>query len=404
MFGSESIVIRLSPISHRPVTIGHQSPQWLGNRPSGTEETAMVQRRVIGGVAALGAALMFAVPGIAAASDGRSGYVYAETNAASGNAILAYSQAPNGSLTAIGTFPTDGLGTGSGLATQGEVILAGGGKWLLAVNAGSNDISTFRVRDDGRLTLTDRAGADGTDPVSLTASDGLVYVLDAGGSGNIAGFRLDDGKLHHVGGSAQALSGSATNPAEVAFSTNGRFLVVTERGTNLIDTYSVDSGGRASGLKTTPSSGPTPYGFAFDLRNHPIVSEATNSTLSSYKLSSSGATAISASVPTGGIAACWVAVSPNGHWAFDSNAHGGTISSFAVHSNGSISLVLSVAANTGVGSAPLDLQVSSNSRFLYVNEAGAHMIGGYRLGSGGTLVAVPGGPVLPAGASGIAVS
>ena len=364
----------------------------------------MVQRRVIGGIAALGAALMFAVPGVVAASDGRSGYVYTETNAASGNAILAYAEAHDGSLTWIGTFPTGGLGTGSGLATQGEVILAGGGKWLLAVNAGSNDISAFRVRDDGRLTLTDRAGADGTDPVSLTANDGLVYVLDAGGSGNIAGFRLDNGNLHHIGGSVQTLSGSATNPAEVAFSTNGRFLVVTERATNLVDTYSVDSHGRAGGLKTTASAGPTPYGFAFDLRNHPIVSEATNSTLSSYRLTGSGATVISASVPTGGIAACWVAVSPNGLWAFDSNAHGGTISSFEVHSNGSISLVLSVAANTGAGSAPLDLQVSSNGRFLYVNEAGAHMIGGYRVGAGGTLVAVPGAPVLPASASGIAVS
>src|ERR1035437_2335711 len=146
----------------------------------------MVHRRVIGGVAALAAALILAVPGIAAASDGRSGYVYTETNAATGNAILAYSQAHDGSLTWIGTFPTGGLGTGSGLATQGEVILAGGGKWLLAVNAGSNDISTFRVRDDGRLALTDRAGADGTDPVSLTAHEGLVYVLDGGGAGNIA--------------------------------------------------------------------------------------------------------------------------------------------------------------------------------------------------------------------------
>jgi 6-phosphogluconolactonase (cycloisomerase 2 family) len=383
---------------------GHQSPRWLGDRPSDTEETTMMQRRVIGGVAALGAALMFAVPGLAAASDGRSGYVYTETNAATGNAILAYSQAPNGSLTWIGTFPTAGLGTGSGLATQGEVMLAGGGMWLLAVNAGSNDISTFRVRDDGRLMLTDRAGADGTDPVSLTGHDGLVYVLDAGGSGNIAGFRLANGSLHHIGGSVQALSGSATNPAEVAFSTNGRFLVVTERGTNLIDTYSVDSHGRAGGFKTTASSGPTPYGFAFDNRNHPIVSEATNSTLSSYRLTGAGATVISASVPTGGIAACWVAVSPNGLWAFDSNAHGGTISSFEVHSNGSISLKLSVAANTGTGSAPLDLQVSSNGRFLYVNEAGTHMIGGYRIGSNGTLVAVPGGPALPASASGIAVS
>ena len=364
----------------------------------------MVQRRVIGGVAAVGAALLLAIPGVVAASSGRSGYVYTETNAASGNAILAYAQSPNGSLTWIGTFPTAGLGTGAGLGTQGEVILAHGGKWLLAVNAGSNDSSTFRVRDDGRLTLTDRAGADGTSPVSLTAHDGLVYVLDAGGSGNIAGFRLDNGSLHHIGGSVQALSSSATNPAEVAFSTNGRFLVVTERATNVIDTYSVDSHGRPGALKTSSSSGPVPYGFAFDNRNHPIVSEAANSTLSSYRLTGAGATVISASVATGGIAACWVAVSPNGMWAFDSNAHGGTISSFAVHANGSITLVLSVAANTGSGSAPLDLQVSSNGRLLYVNEAGAHMIGGYWVGAGGTLVAVPGGPVLPASASGIAVS
>jgi 6-phosphogluconolactonase len=364
----------------------------------------MVHRRMIGGVAALGAALLISIPGVVAARDGRSGYVYTETNSASGNAILAYSVGHDGSLTVIGTFATGGLGTGGGLATQGEVILAGDGNWLLAVNAGSNDISTFRVHDDGRLTLTDREGASGTDPVSLTAYGDLVYVLDGGGLGNIAGFRLDDGKLHDIGGSVQALSGSATNPAEVAFSTNGRFLIVTERATNLIDTYSVDPAGRSGGLKTAASSGPVPYGFAFDNRNHPIVSEAANATLSSYRLTGAGATVISASVPTGGIAACWVAVSPDGRWAFDSNAHGGTISSFAVHSNGSISLEHSVAANTGTGSAPLDLQVSSNGRFLYVNEAGAHVIGGYWVGPGGTLVAVPGAPVLPAGASGIAVS
>ena len=244
----------------------------------------------------------------------------------------------------------------------------------------------------------------GTDPVSVTAYGDTVYVLDAGGAGNIAGFRLDGGMLHYLAGSSRPLSGAATNPAEVAFSTDGRFLVVTERATNMLDTYQVNSVGRAGAPITTASSGPVPYGFAFDNRNHPIVSEAANSTLSSYRLSSAGATVISASVPTGGIAACWVAVTPNGRWAFDTNAHGGTISSFSVASNGSIALAASVAANTGAGSTPLDLQVSSNGRFLYVNEAGAHVIGGYRIGAGGTLVALSGGPVLPAGASGIAVS
>jgi 6-phosphogluconolactonase len=364
----------------------------------------MKHRRLIGGAAGLAAVLALAIPGVATAHTGVTGFVYTETNASAGNAILAYARAGDGTVSSIGSFATGGLGTGSGLATQGEVVLAGGGRWLLAVNAGSNDVSLFRVGGDGALTWADKVSAGGTMPVSVTAYEDLVYVLDAGGSGNIAGFRLDDGMLSAISGSTQALSGAATGPAEVAFSSNGHFLVVTERNTSLIDTFGVDSDGRAMGVVTSPSSGPVPYGFAFDLRNHPIVSEAANSTLSSYRIGNSGATVISASVPTGGIAACWVAVSPDGRMAFDSNAHGGTISSFAVGSNGSIALVQSVAANTGTGSAPLDLQVTSDGTLLYVNLAGSHLIAGYWVGANGTLAAVPGGPVIPASASGIAVS
>jgi 6-phosphogluconolactonase len=360
-------------------------------------------QRLMGGAAALSAALALAIPGVATAHSSAAGYVYTETNSATGNAVLAYARANDGTLSWLGSFPTGGTGTGGALATQGEVVFAGNGKWLLAVNAGSNDVSLFRVGEDGMLTLKDRENAGGTDPVSVTAIDNLVYVLDAGGPGNIAGFRLDDGKLHWIAGSNRPLSGGATNPAEVAFSTNGHFLIVTERATNMLDTYRV-SDGVAGAPVSTASSGPVPYGFAFDLRNHPIVSEAANSTLSSYRLSNAGATVISASVPTGGTAACWVAVTPNGRWAFDTNAHGGTISSFSIAHDGSIALVQSVAASTGTGSGPLDLGVSSNGRFMYVNESGAHMLGGYRIGSGGSLTALSGAPTLPAGASGLAVS
>jgi len=122
----------------------------------------MTHRRLIGGMAAIGAALALAIPGVVTAHSGAAGYVYTETNASTGNAILAYARSDDGVLSWLGTYPTHGLGTGAGLGTQGEVILAGGGKWLLAVNAGSNDISMFRVAWDGRLTLTDRAGASPT--------------------------------------------------------------------------------------------------------------------------------------------------------------------------------------------------------------------------------------------------
>ena len=134
-------------------------------------------------------------------------------------------------LTVIGSFATGGLGSDGGLGSQGAVTLAGDGRWLLAVNAGRNDISTFPVRGDRGLVLTDRTDAAGMDPVSLTANGHVVCVLDAGGSGNIAGFRLAGCSLHHLAGSGRPLGGLARNPAEIAFSTDGKHLVVTERAT-----------------------------------------------------------------------------------------------------------------------------------------------------------------------------
>ena len=363
----------------------------------------MTHRRLPVLVAAAAIAAALAIPGVASAHSDPAGFVYTETNASTGNSIMAFARTASGQLNSIGSFSTHGTGTGAGLATQGEVVRSADGSWLLAVNAGSNDVTLFHVRDNGTLAFADKAAAGGTDPVSVTTYGNLAYVLDAGRSGNIAGFRLDDGRLHAIAGSNRPLSGSATNPAEIAFSSNGKFLVVTERATNMLDVYTVVDG-RAGWPVSSASSGPVPYGFAFDLRNHPIVSEAANSTLSSYRLSSSGAAVISASVPTGGIAACWVAVTPNGRWAFDSNAHGGTISSFSVALSGAISLAHSVAANTGAGTAPLDLGVTASGRSLYVYLAGAHTIAGYWIGSGGTLTPITGGPVLPASASGLAVS
>jgi len=117
----------------------------------------------MGGVAALGAAIASSVPGVVTAHESAAGFVYTETNASGGNTVVAYTRAGDGSLTVIGSFASGGLGSGGGLGSQGAVTLAGDGRWLLAVNAGSNDISTFRVRGDGGLVRTDRTDAAGTD-------------------------------------------------------------------------------------------------------------------------------------------------------------------------------------------------------------------------------------------------
>ena len=115
-------------------------------------------------------------------------------------------------------------------------------------------------------------------PVSLTSYKDWLYVLNAGGSGNISGFAVGkNGALSPLAGSTQPVSnggvGAAPALAQIAFSSDGSTLVVTEKSTNLIDTYAVENG-VASAPVPHPAAGLTPFGFAFDRHGHAIVSEA----------------------------------------------------------------------------------------------------------------------------------
>ena len=96
---------------------------------------------------------------------GGPGAVYTESNAAAGNAILAFTRSAAGALTAAGSFPTGGLGTGADLGSEGAVTLIDH-QWLLAVNAGSNEVSVFRIAGNG-LVRTDRVPSGGAMPVFM---------------------------------------------------------------------------------------------------------------------------------------------------------------------------------------------------------------------------------------------
>src|SRR5881409_1809742 len=126
--------------------------------------------------------------------DGRTGprAVYTLTNQVAGNSVAVFARAADGTLSAAGSVATGGTGTGAGLGSQGALALSDDGRWLFAVNAGSNDVSILRVTPAG-LVLTSRVPSGGTLPISLTVHGNLLYVLNGGGSGNIAGFALDNG-------------------------------------------------------------------------------------------------------------------------------------------------------------------------------------------------------------------
>src|SRR3989441_5036033 len=223
-----------------------------------------------------------------AAADGSApGAVYALTNRISGNAVAVFRRAADGTLVAAGSVATGGAGTGSGLGSQGALALSDDGRWLFAVNAGSNEVSAFRVGAAG-LSLTSRVGSGGTRPISLAVHGSLVYVLNGGGDGNISGFTVGaNGVLAAIRGSSRMLSGAAVGPAQVAFSSDGRWLVVTEKTTHQLDLYAVGPDAMATGPTSYASAGGTPFGFGFGHRDELFVSEAAGSA-SSYVLGGGG--------------------------------------------------------------------------------------------------------------------
>ena len=326
-------------------------------------------------LATLAGALVLATAAPVAATSASAGAVYVMSNSAGGNTVIAYGRDARGALSPLGSFSTGGLGSGAGLGSQGAITLTDDGRFLLAVNAGSDDVTTFRIRADHRLTLVDRVAAGGDHPISATSSHGLVYVLSDGGSGGIAGFRLDrQGRLRAIAGSTEPLSTAASGPAEIAFDPSGTILAVTEKATNRITTYAVRGDGRASHPSWTASAGVTPFGFDFDLKGHLIATEAAGgapnaSTVSSYRVRGR-ASVIDGPVATTETAACWLVTSANGRFAFAANTGSGTITTFAIAPDGNLTRLAADGVSAVTPGPAADLGLSRNGRFLYVR-AGA---------------------------------
>ena len=346
-------------------------------------------------------------PAVAGENDGA---VYVLGNQDSGNTVIVFRRAENGALTRVQEASTGGLGSGGTpdpLASQGALTLNESGHLLFAVNAGSNDLSALLVTEDG-LRLADRKPSGGERPVSVTVHGNVVYVLNASGTPNISGFFVNPhGKLTPIPDSTRLLAGGASAaPAEVRFSPDGGLLLVTEKGTSLIDLFAVDDDGHIFRQSSQSSNGSTPFGFSFVRGRSLIVSEAGGSTLSSYKLVEEDADSddlkiISGSVPNNQVAACWVVVKSSRRVAFSSNTGSGTISSFRIAPRGELSLIAGVAADLGAGSGAIDMALSHGSRFLYVLSSDLGTVTGFRV-SGGQLVKISQQDGLPLSMQGLA--
>jgi len=354
--------------------------------------------------------------GIANASDHtpssrpEAGAVYTMNNASEGNAVLVYRRDPNGTLSPSASYPTGGFGTGVGLGNQGGVILSDDDRWLFAVNAGSDELSMFEVKKDG-LKLVQTVKSGGVGPVSVTSSDDLVYVLNAGND-SIAGFRVTHkGKLEPIPQSFRPLSGSGTAPAQIEFSPSGRDLVITEKATNKLVVYEVDRDGLPEDTPEIINSvGQTPFGFSFGKHRNLFVSEAAGgapnaSSVSSYRLTRDGGLdLVDSAVPTGLTAACWIVVTPNGRHLYTTVAGSSAISGYKIDRSGDLTLLNAdgITASTGPGSAPIDMAISDNGRFLYALSTSNQTVSEFRIQPDGSLVPIGTLNGIPEAANGLA--
>src|SRR5947209_12037140 len=123
-----------------------------------------------------------------------TGHLYVNDNTAGVNTIAAFDRHADGTLSPIpgSPFATEGAGTGKGIGSQGALQQSSDGRYLLAVDAGSSQISVLRIKPDGELGYVGAGtvSSNGTEPVSIAVHGDLVYVANAG---NYTGFRLNPG-------------------------------------------------------------------------------------------------------------------------------------------------------------------------------------------------------------------
>jgi 6-phosphogluconolactonase (cycloisomerase 2 family) len=362
-----------------------------------------------------------AVPTIATATTPVVGHVYVNDNTAGSNTIGAFDQHTDGSLTPMNgsPFSAGGAGTGTIVGSQGSIQATAAGNWVLAVDAGSNQISVLDVGSDGSLTPAPGSpvASGGIEPVSIAVHGDLVYVANEGNGStgsNYTGFTLgDDGRLTPIANSTVALPATAL-PGDILFNGTGKNLIGVEVGTTdpstfLIDSFLVGADGRLTPAAGSPFAAEAagPFGSAFSPTDphHLYVSNAhggtNNGSVSAFSVNPNAKlkSITGSPFPDGQTAPCWVEISRDGRYLFTVNTGSTTISRYRILANGTLSLIGSTPFSSGGGIRPFDARLDVSGEHLYVVDAAIASVSGFAV-NGGSLTELPSSPAaLPAGAT-----
>jgi 6-phosphogluconolactonase (cycloisomerase 2 family) len=339
--------------------------------------------------------------------------VFVQTDQTAGNHVVAYREAPDGTLSLSGTYGTGGKGgvlatsVIDHLASQGAVTYDPRHRLLYVVNAGSDSVSVFAVHG-ADLSLRQVVGSGGSFPVSVAVRGDVAYVLNALNGASIQGYYVIGDRLVPLPGSHRPLGLDPTQvtftetPGQVAFSPDGSHLLVTTKANgNNIDVFGIDRFGRVSVHPTvTNVPGGVPFAISYDPSGHVEVAMAGTASVTTYRLNGTGTlTQLAATVPTGQAGTCWVV--SDGQLVFTTNPGSASVTSLTASSTGNVT----VEGSTPTDAGTVDPAVSADGRYLYVETGGAGIVDEYAVHTNGALTKISSVAVAnAAGAEGIATS
>ncbi len=272
--------------------------------------------------------------------------VYTESNypASGQNAVLAFHQNADGTLTEIGSFNTGGTGQinlpkviGPDDSSQ-EVVATPDGRFLFAVNQGSHSISSFRIDPNGGLDLIGTFDSGGVQPDSIGIAGDKLYVSNRGDSAvghpgtvapNITGFRIrHDGSLTPIAGSTVTFP-KDTSPSQNLITPDGKLLFAdilavpgsTAAQGNTLAPFQIEHDGdlelAPGGNVGAPVNPPLLLGAAFNPNQRIIYAGLTAvNEVGVFTYDKSGRLTFVGDAPVQGAAPCWIAVSADGRFLY----------------------------------------------------------------------------------------
>ncbi|MFJ4790350.1 lactonase family protein [Streptomyces sp. NPDC088794] len=326
--------------------------------------------------------------------------VFVQGNELDGNTIHVFKRTRDGRLSAAGSYSTGGKGGDQvdaptdSLASQGSLVYDNRSRLLLAVNAGSGTVTSFRV--EGQKLTGRRVTSSGGDfPASIAVSGSLAYVMNAGGTGSVQGFRLTAKGLEPLSDAHRSLGLDnkkvplfSSSPGQVAFTPGGHELVVTTKSANTLEVFPMTRGGRpARQAVVNDSAGAVPFAITFDKAGRMLVAEAKESAVSTYGVRADGTLkVVQKSLPNGQNTLCWLERA--GDFFYGGNTGNSTVTGYRTDHHGRLALTNDV----GVAAPPsaesqgvIDLAVTDDEKFLYVQNATSGTVDGFRIGRNGSL-------------------